>query len=487
MRRKVLAISLIVLTFGLTGCGGQSSESSKTTIIDDIKLEETTADEALEMWDEKNLIYSSKDTYSATSVADEFLGYDSYYKIYNEGKDNTIDCVKITINFHNDDEVKQGNSDITKYLEKKLIDGYEEAVKYTIMDDDRSIGYVYPIDTVEDDGRVVGYTCVTLTKKCARSSETVPEGYSLNYFCLDYFILPEQEFSQYNMGEGTETSSPASADTTETDLAEHMDTEDDEEETSSTFLGKWYEIDIMGERTGSYVECTLEQHGYVFAEYQPYDSTSYRGGFAISAHDGGWYDIISQEEKKLVYQSNSNDIMNETYTVELLEDGHMKITYDSDIHTETLYEKDNVNSDNSSGNAVGTVDVEAEVEQIRTWYYDTQNRLDSLLYAMYAPNLEGYFEGGYPVKMVAKSGYNGWNVTREYYYHDQKLYFIFAYGESGEYRIYVKGGVVIRTIAPDGTITDMGDDMPADVKEVVDKVLEEAEREAFQDLINCGA
>lgn len=133
------------------------------------------------------------------------------------------------------------------------------------------------------------------------------------------------------------------------------------------------------------------------------------------------------------------------------------------------------------------VDVESEVKQIRTWYYETQDKLDSLLAGECAPNLDAYYENGYPVKMVAKKGYQDWDVSREYYYHDRNLYFVFAYGHNGEYRIYIKDGIVIRTIAPDGAVSDYGDIIPDDVREVVDRILEESKQEAFEDLFNCGA
>lgn len=184
MRKRLLAVLLVVFMLSLVGCG-EKGKSSKTTIIDEITLGETTADEVLKMWDEKNLIYSSKIVCSATSVVDEFLGYDSYYLIYHEGGDNIVDCVKIDILFHNDDEVKQGNNDITKYLEKKLIKEYSEAVRH--QDDSGRVEFIYPIGTVEIGG-VTDYICVKLVKDVDESGNYLPEGYSSNYFNLTYFI-----------------------------------------------------------------------------------------------------------------------------------------------------------------------------------------------------------------------------------------------------------------------------------------------------------
>ncbi len=130
-------------------------------------------------------------------------------------------------------------------------------------------------------------------------------------------------------------------------------------------------------------------------------------------------------------------------------------------------------------------DIDISVEQIRIWYYDTQDRLDSLLYASYDTNLDCYFDGGCPAKVVAKSGYNGWNVSREYYYHDQELYFVFVYGDIGEYRFYVKNGVLIRSISPDGNITDMGNEVSQDVLNIWERI--KTEEESFPLMVNCGA
>lgn len=129
-------------------------------------------------------------------------------------------------------------------------------------------------------------------------------------------------------------------------------------------------------------------------------------------------------------------------------------------------------------------DVETSVEQIRKWYYDTQENQDNLLYTSCDTNLECYFDGEYPAKIVAKSGYNNWDAAREYYYHDQKLYFIFVYGDIGEYRFYVEDGMIIRSIAPDGTVVDMGGTVSDDVREVGNKVFDEGN--SLPPIINCG-
>jgi hypothetical protein len=226
MKRKLLIASLVVLTLGFTGCGAQSSESSKTTIIDEVTLYETTADEVHEMWDKKNLVY--QDYY--TTVSDSFLGYDCYYEIYTHNDDDIIDGVRINILFHDDEEVKQGNNEITNYLKKKLIAGYDDAVRYE-FEDGEEIEYLYPIDSVEVDGET-NYICVELVKSYAQSEDYLPEGYSSNYFEVSYFRVTKDYFKSYYEGD-TEFSvdSDASADASTSDASASESTEETSEVT----------------------------------------------------------------------------------------------------------------------------------------------------------------------------------------------------------------------------------------------------------------
>ena len=131
------------------------------------------------------------------------------------------------------------------------------------------------------------------------------------------------------------------------------------------------------------------------------------------------------------------------------------------------------------------VDIDAEVEQIRDWYYDTQNNIDNLLYSGYPDNIDCYFDGAYPAKVIVPAGYNNSNYTREYFYHDQKLYFVFAYNSSGdEHRIYVKDGNVIRHINGETTV-DRGYGMSPEMLSMQELVLSES-NELFPTMINCG-
>lgn len=128
------------------------------------------------------------------------------------------------------------------------------------------------------------------------------------------------------------------------------------------------------------------------------------------------------------------------------------------------------------------VDVEAEVAQIREWYYDTQERQDSLMYCEYGQG-KYYFEGGYAIKGVIPASYNNWGYTREYYYHGQKLYFAFLFAGNEEYRIYFKDGKVIRYVDSNGTVYDYGN--IGEGEQLGKDVMSESE--ALYPGMNCGA
>lgn len=101
------------------------------------------------------------------------------------------------------------------------------------------------------------------------------------------------------------------------------------------------------------------------------------------------------------------------------------------------------------------VDVESEVATIRDYYYTTQNNLGNYMLEEHQ-NLTMYHEAGYPVKIFIKSGYNDWDYTREYFYHDQELYFAFVYNNNEQHRLYFKDGIMIRYIDENGNTFDYG-------------------------------
>lgn len=118
------------------------------------------------------------------------------------------------------------------------------------------------------------------------------------------------------------------------------------------------------------------------------------------------------------------------------------------------------------------IDIEAEVLQIREWYYGLEDNLDNLESGQ-ASGIKCYYDAGVPVKIVVEKGQDGWDYTREYYYHDGKFYFAFVYNGAEEHRLYFKEKEMIRYIDENGDTYDYGsNDNYSDWKE---KVLKEAE------------
>ncbi|MCI6061688.1 MAG: hypothetical protein MR729_11140 [Dorea sp.] len=85
--------------------------------------------------------------------------------------------------------------------------------------------------------------------------------------------------------------------------------------------------------------------------------------------------------------------------------------------------------------AFDNLDVEAEVEQIRSWYYSPTESDE---------------------KFVLNNGTDGWNYSREYYFHDGVLYFAFVFNGTEEHRLYFKDGVMIRYIDENKNVYDYG-------------------------------
>ena len=112
-------------------------------------------------------------------------------------------------------------------------------------------------------------------------------------------------------------------------------------------------------------------------------------------------------------------------------------------------------STKADSQTIENMDVDLEVKQIQKYYYTTQNNLGSYMLEEHQ-NLTMYHEAGYPVKIFVKSGYNDWDYTREYFYHDQELYFAFVYNNNEQHRLYFKDGIMIRYIDENGNTFDYG-------------------------------
>lgn len=120
-------------------------------------------------------------------------------------------------------------------------------------------------------------------------------------------------------------------------------------------------------------------------------------------------------------------------------------------------------------------DLDAEVERIQTWYYDTQGKLEVFTLVPQNEYVDFVYDGTKLVKIAVKGGFEGWDMAREYYFHDGKLYFMFAYNDMGEHRIYAKDNILIRYIDAEGIPYDIGYGMPPEAWEVSEKGFEEAE------------
>ena len=102
------------------------------------------------------------------------------------------------------------------------------------------------------------------------------------------------------------------------------------------------------------------------------------------------------------------------------------------------------------------INVETEVEQIREWFYDTQNNMKN--YEQQTSDNAGfYYWDGVLIKITVKEGTDGWNYAREYYFHDNSLCFAFIFSGSEEHRLYFKEDQLIRYIDEDKIIYDYGD------------------------------
>lgn len=120
------------------------------------------------------------------------------------------------------------------------------------------------------------------------------------------------------------------------------------------------------------------------------------------------------------------------------------------------------------------IDVETEVEQIRSWFSETQSHVSE--YAVERPEtgVERYDSGGGSVKIVLAKGFDGRNYERDYYYHDGELYFAFVFNGGEEHRLYFSYGTLIRYIDENKNTYDYGQTEAFD--DWAEWVTEEAEK-----------
>ena len=197
--------------------------------------------------------------------------------------------------------------------------------------------------------------------------------------------------------------------------------------------------------------------GYIPTEYEP--SRVYGETYATieEAYEAylqnptvGFQEIVHENSNAAVTPSASPDI---------------SVTSDSQLTLDTLSEAATepqaaeVTEENpieQQSEIILDINVDEEVTQIRAWFYETQNKLNS-----YSSEDDGdvlrYYDNGYLIKMVVDKGYHNWDYTREYYFHDGELYFAFMFDGSEEHRLYFKNNQLIRYIDENKNTYNYGD------------------------------
>ena len=95
----------------------------------------------------------------------------------------------------------------------------------------------------------------------------------------------------------------------------------------------------------------------------------------------------------------------------------------AEVQTEESAQQAEANSE-----ALAAIDVDAELAQIRSWYYSP---------------------GATDVRREVGAGTNGWSYSREYLYHDGVMVFAYVYGGGEEHRLYFKEGTLFFVIETD--------------------------------------
>ena len=205
--------------------------------------------------------------------------------------------------------------------------------------------------------------------------------------------------------------------------------------------------------------------------------------------EGNYYYGINDED---VEEAEYNSVLDSfTYELELTENDQ----YES---LENAYEAlDNgatgseiiAEAEENSISDSNTADITADIDQIREWYNETQNNLDTYMqggeYADgFSEVIDSYYAEGFPIKMIVNKGQNGWNKTRWYFYHDKKLYFAFVFDGKDEERYYFKNDEMIRYIDNLKNTYDL--ESATEFQDKADKVLEEAYI-IYPEMVNCGA
>ena len=108
--------------------------------------------------------------------------------------------------------------------------------------------------------------------------------------------------------------------------------------------------------------------------------------------------------------------------------------------------------------------VDREVAQIREWYYSTQENPGA---CKNYNDKSVYTKDGDITKVVVFSGTDGWNYSREYYYHNGKLYFAFVFAGKEEHRMYFCDDILIRYVDATGKTINYEDNIICAFEEIV--------------------
>ena len=229
------------------------------------------------------------------------------------------------------------------------------------------------------------------------------------------------------------------------------------EENFSKYLGYWLwddERNIMGYKLGSgHNGIYIEQYG---DEYEFFET---RGDFWTDAS------LVFWSENRMMFCVNNE---------------YIHIIYEKEDTIRVYYSATETNRYAVKSSTVETFEdnLEQEIDNCDNWYSNIQNNLDSFYLQYIDQKLCYYFDGIYPTKIIVNSGYNKWDVTREYYYRNGQLFYVLVYGKDiGEYIFYVKEDIWIRSVFSGGySPVDIGYGANSLVWEISAKAMKEAKK-----------
>lgn len=124
-----------------------------------------------------------------------------------------------------------------------------------------------------------------------------------------------------------------------------------------------------------------------------------------------------------------------------------------------IQSKGNKHEENKAKDKVGSIvrtdvkDVENKVLTIRSWYNNTQSKLETLSTVEVAEGRKEYYDNAKRVRVDLQADDKN-TYTRFYYFKDDKLYFVFAFDGTKENRLYFDNEVLFRWIDENGKIHD---------------------------------